>query len=85
MVKMKAEPTVPILLAELEICGAAPGLMTRTRVTGVPVPEELTGVIWTSKSPVPVGVPEIRPLAETANPGGSPLTVNDDGVLVAAI
>ncbi|NBS06310.1 MAG: hypothetical protein EBS69_02710 [Verrucomicrobia bacterium] len=47
---------------------------------GVPVPTELLAVTVDSKEPSEVGVPEIRPLVEQCNPGGSPVATKEVGL-----
>ena len=68
----KALPTVPLTLVALVITGTA--VMVSVRVA-VPVPTALVALIVTvDVPPVPVGVPEITPVAVlTDNPAGNPV------------
>ena len=74
---------MPLAVAALVITGARRPIVIVTPWLLVPVP--FCAVTFAKKEPCDVGVPEMRPLALTVKPGGSPVALKLVGLFVAVI
>ena len=84
---MNRNPTVALAVVALFMTGANPeaGVIEMLKVA-FPVPPEFVAFTVTVEFPAVVGVPEIKPVAEsTLKPAGKPDAPNEVGLLLAAI